>query len=89
MPKIEIYTKNFCPYCSMAKRALNKLGLKAEEIDVTWSLALQKEMQELSQRRTVPQIFIDDVHLGGFDDLMAAISSGRLDKFLSKETTSA
>ena len=89
MPKIEIYTKNFCPYCSMAKRALNKLGLKAEEIDVTWSLALQREMQELSQRRTVPQIFIDDVHLGGYEDLMAAITRGELDEFLSQEPASA
>jgi glutaredoxin 3 len=82
MPKVEIYTKSWCPYSARAKAHLDFKGVRYEEIDVTTDTVREMEMVSRSARRTVPQIFIDDHHLGGSDDLLAAEASGRLDELL-------
>ena len=82
MPKIEIYTSMICPYCHRAKRTLDSLGLSYEEIEVTLGGNRKQEMIERSNRTTVPQIFIDDYHIGGSDDLEDARTSGLLQKVL-------
>lgn len=84
MPKVKIYTKGYCPYCLMAKRLLIQQGLDFEEIEITGNRALQAEVQNRAQRHTVPQIFIDDIHIGGSDDLANAISNGSLDRIISQ-----
>ncbi len=82
MPKVEIYTKSWCPYCARAKQHLDSKGVRYDEIDVTTDAIREMEMVNRSTRHTVPQIFIDDHHLGGNDDLLAAEASGRLDELL-------
>ena len=86
MAKVEIYTKNFCPYCQRAKHLLSTKGVSFEEYDVTNDAAGQRDMIERSRRRTVPQIFIDGHHLGGSDDLIEANRTGRLDQLLAGTT---
>ncbi|HGE6106754.1 TPA: glutaredoxin 3 [Vibrio cholerae] len=83
MPKIEIYTKSYCPYCKAAKQTLNSMGLSYREIEVSTSQALFDEMVNRSQRKTVPQIFVGDVHIGGYDDLVIAIKDGQFKKALA------
>ena len=82
MPKVEIYTKSWCPYSVRGKDHLDLKGVRYEEIDVTTDTIREMEMVNRSARHTVPQIFIDDHHLGGSDDLLAAEASGRLDELL-------
>lgn len=82
MPKVEIYTKSWCPYSTRARAHLDFKGVLYEEIDVTTDTIREMEMVNRSARYTVPQIFIDDHHLGGSDDLLAAEASGRLDELL-------
>lgn len=84
MPNVQIYTKSYCPYCALAKKRLAQLEIPFEEFDVTFDSTREKEMRLRSQRNTVPQIFIGDTHIGGSDDLDAAIRSGRLKKILSR-----
>ncbi|EEY36442.1 glutaredoxin 3 [Vibrio mimicus] len=83
MPKIEIYTKSYCPYCKAAKQTLNSMGLSYREIEVSTSQVLFDEMVNRSQRKTVPQIFVGDVHIGGYDDLVIAIKNGQFKKALA------
>lgn len=83
MAKVEIYTKSWCPFCARAKADLERKGVSYEEIDVTTDLVRESEMVNRSSRHTVPQIFIDDRHLGGSDDLRAAETSGQLDQMLA------
>jgi glutaredoxin 3 len=84
MPKVVIYTTPFCPYCLMAKRLLTKKGVAFEEIDVSGDYALREEMTaKAGGRRTVPQIWIGDRHVGGSDDLYALEREGRLDALLA------
>ena len=78
MNHIEIYTKNWCPYCHAAKALLNDASLAFNEIDVTDDATREDEMVSRSKRRTVPQIFIGGVHVGGFDDLQALQVDGEL-----------
>ncbi|MCZ6658209.1 MAG: glutaredoxin 3 [Gammaproteobacteria bacterium] len=89
MNHIEIYTKSWCPYCHAAKALLNDEGWAFEEIDVTDDGESEQEMVVRSQRRTVPQIFIGDVHVGGFDDLRAFQVSGDLDRIVDTERLEA
>lgn len=84
MPEITIYLTSTCPYCNMAKNLLNGKGLSYNEINVGGDAALWAAMQEKSGRNTVPQIFIGEHHVGGFDDLSAADRSGELDKILAE-----
>ena len=88
MAKIVIYTKDWCGYSARAKSDLQQLGLSYDEIDVTTDSVREQEMINRSGRRTVPQIFIDDYHLGGSDDLRAAISNGQLNRLLSEAESS-
>ena len=83
MPRVEIYTKMFCPYCTRAKRLLSDKGVAFEEYDITLGGARRDEMLGRANGRfTVPQIFINDHHVGGSDDLYALEASGRLDPLL-------
>ncbi|MCF1708165.1 glutaredoxin 3 [Tabrizicola sp. J26] len=84
MQKVEIYTTPTCGYCHAAKRLLTQKGVKFDEIDVSRSPDLRAAMvTRAGGRRTVPQIFIGEVHLGGCDDLYALDSSGQLDPMLA------
>jgi len=82
MPEITMYTKSWCPYCDQAKRLLTAKGQTWTEIDVEASAAAREEMVARSQRRSVPQIFIGDRHVGGFDELAALEAAGGLDPLL-------
>ncbi len=85
MPMIDIYTKFMCPYCVRAKALLDRKGAQYREIDVTTDRAAQADMmQRAPGRRTVPQIFIGDVHVGGCDDLHALDARGELDSLLAR-----
>src|SRR6187551_2527965 len=80
MAKIEIYTKFFCGYCARAKRLLESKGAAFEEYDITLGGEKRSEMlQRANGRTTVPQIFIDDRHVGGSDDLYELERNGQLD----------
>lgn len=82
MPTIEMYTTAMCPYCVRAKMMLQNKGMRFEEIRIDIDHGRMTEMVERSQRRTVPQIFIDDFHIGGFDDMAAMDARGELDPLL-------
>lgn len=82
MKKITIYTTNVCPYCVRAKALLDSKGLKYEEINVEDAKAREKMLERSGGMRTVPQIFIGDVHVGGSDDLHALEKEGKLDKMV-------
>jgi len=85
MAKIEIYTGPFCGYCARAKRLLESKNAPYTEIDVSADDGLREKMiQRAGGRRTVPQIFIDDRHIGGSDDLYALDATGGLDPLLGK-----
>ena len=84
MPKVEIYTKIFCPYCTRAKRLLGDKGVSFEEYDISMGGPQRAEMiARANGRSTVPQIFIDDQHVGGSDDLAALERAGKLDPMLA------
>ena len=83
MAKIEIYTKAFCPYCTRAMRLLDSKGVDVEEFDI--SMGGPKKQEMLARKpdaMTVPQVFVDDVALGGSDDLSALDRAGKLDPLL-------
>ena len=82
MPEILIYTAHLCPYCVMAKRLLDKKGAAYTEINVDAQTGLREEMMRKTKRRTVPQIYIGDLHVGGFDDLYALEQQQKLDALL-------
>ena len=84
MPKIEIYTTRYCPYCIAAKRLLNGKGVTYSEIDVGGEPQLRADMIARAKgRTTVPQIFIGVAHVGGYDDLYALDRAGKLDPLLA------
>lgn len=83
MPKITIYTTPYCPYCHAAKALLQKKGKAFEEIDVSDPARRQAMAAKAQGRRTVPQIFIGDRHVGGCDDLYALDDRGGLDPLLA------
>ena len=81
--KVVIYSKSYCPACVKAKQLLKNKNVKFEEIDITNNNSLIEEMlAKSSGRKTVPQIFIDDFHVGGCDDLYALNDKGKLDELL-------
>lgn len=84
MNDIIIYTKDYCPYCTRAKDYLKRKGQSAfKEIDITHDETLQAEMINKSGgRKTVPQIFINGTHVGGFDDMHKLDQAGGLDALL-------
>lgn len=79
-----MYTKANCPYCTMAKNLLNHKGVsEIKEIRIDLDAAAKDKMIEVTKRMTVPQIFIGDTHVGGFDDLAALNKDGKLDALLN------
>lgn len=82
MTHIQVYSKSYCPFCSMTKATLRDLGLSFDELEVTNNGSLQREMYKRSKRRTVPQIFINNHHVGGNDDLQIALRNGTLTEIL-------
>lgn len=74
--QIEIYTKDYCPYCHRAKQVLSARGLEYKEYDVTYSPDGQREMRERTGGHTVPQILIDDKPIGGSDELVYLDNAG-------------
>jgi glutaredoxin 3 len=84
MADVTIYTRDFCGYCSAAKRLLTEKGVDFTEHDASYSPDVRKEMiQRANGRSTFPQIFIGETHVGGCDDLFALDLAGRLDQLLA------
>ena len=84
MPKIEVYTKDYCPFCVKAMNLLRTKGVNFEKIDITHDTERQMEMMtRAAPRRTVPQIFINGTAVGGCDDLYALDAAGKLDPMLA------
>jgi glutaredoxin 3 len=81
-PVVTVYVSDWCPYCQRAKSLLNQKQALINEINVEEDPKLREEMIARSDRRTVPQIFIGDKHVGGCDDLYALDRSGELDRLL-------
>lgn len=80
MQEVRVYTTNYCGYCNLAKALLRKKGIAYQEVDVTRDDALRSKLVEMSGGlRTVPQIFIGETHVGGYTDLAALDSAGKLD----------
>ena len=85
--EVEIYSSMLCGFCYRAKKLLDMKGVAYREIDVMLHPMRRREMRERSGGRTsVPQIFIDGVHIGGSDDLLALESQGKLDALLAAGT---
>jgi glutaredoxin 3 len=83
MPQVIMYTTSWCPYCRAAKSLFAAKKIKFTEIDVTEEPKLRADMERLSGRRTVPQIFIDGAPIGGYDDALRLDASGELDRILN------
>lgn len=86
MPKVEMYTTASCAYCTAAKMLLKQKGLDYIEIRVDTDVARRDEMLRRAHRRTVPQIFINDRHIGGYEELAAAARSGTLEQMAGSGT---
>ena len=83
MSAVKMYTTAMCPYCQMAERLLTSKGVAAvEKIRVDLEPARRAEMMERTGRRTVPQIYIGETHVGGYDELAALDRAGKLDELL-------
>jgi glutaredoxin 3 len=82
MPTVQIYATAFCPYCVRARRLLKQKGVEFEEIRVDKDREEMRSMIQRSNRTTVPQIFINQRHIGGYDDMAALDRAGKLDPLL-------
>ncbi|MFK7976245.1 MAG: glutaredoxin 3 [Halioglobus sp.] len=80
---VTMYSTQFCPYCQQAKALLDEKSVEYTDIPVDGKPELRQQMMERSGRRTVPQIWIGDYHVGGFDDLWALQRQGQLDTLLN------
>jgi glutaredoxin 3 len=83
--EVLIYTTPICPYCVAAKNLLRQKGVPWREIDIAGDAAQRDDMIRRSGRRTVPQIFVGDTHIGGFDDLASLEQRGGLDPLLAQQ----
>ena len=83
---IQIYTKNYCPYCTKAKSLLDSLEVKYEETDITDTPETIEKLVEKSGLRTVPQIFVGDKCLGGYSDIAKLHEEGELVDLLKEES---
>ena len=83
MPKVQIYTTQWCPYCHAAKSLLEDKGVAYEEVNAEDPEIRMAMVQRANGRRTVPQIFIGDTHVGGYDDMAALDRRGQLDPLLA------
>jgi len=82
MAQVVIYTTDYCSFCARAKALLRSKGVNFEEIDLSRDPRLCEEVQQRTGRRTVPQIFIDGVSVGGFDEIRQLDDDGELDRML-------
>lgn len=85
MARVIMYTTAICPYCVNAKKLLSQKNIEVEELRVDQNPQLRNDMMQKSGQRTVPQIWIDDYHVGGFTDLWALDKQGKLDELLYKK----
>ncbi len=83
-PKVVMYGTAYCPYCSAARMLLKKKNIEYEDLSIMDDAERRAEMENKSGRRTVPQIFIDDRPIGGFDDLYELDRRGELDRILAR-----
>ena len=83
MKKVEIYTTQWCPYCQAAKALLEDKGVAYDEVDAEDPEVRSAMVERARGRRTVPQIFIGDTHVGGYDDMAALDRRGKLDPLLA------
>ena len=83
MAKVLMYSTAVCPFCLMAERLLKSKGVEIEKIRVDLDQPRRQEMMERTGRRTVPQIYVGDKHVGGYDDLAALDRAGGLDPLLA------
>lgn len=81
-PEVLMYTGNRCAYCNAAKKMLDSKGAEYTEINISEDSAMADEMIARTKRQTVPQIFIGDTHVGGFDDMAELNAEGKLDELL-------
>lgn len=86
MPRVVIYTKDYCSYCRAAKALLRSKGVEFEEVDVTRDERLQEEVKRASGRQTVPQVFVDGQSLGGYEELRQLEADGKLDRLLGLDS---
>ena len=84
MSAVRIYGNSTCAYCGAARMLLAGKGVSYEDINVASDPGKRNEMEQLSGRRSVPQIFVGDRHVGGFDELCALDKSGELDQLLAE-----
>lgn len=84
MADVKIYRTNYCPYCDRAERLFDEMGVDYEEIDVTHDDETRDELLERTGMRTVPQIFIDGEIVGGYDEVRALKSQGKLQELLDE-----
>jgi len=82
MAQVVIYTTDYCSFCARAKALLRSKGVDFEEIDLSRDPGLREEIQQTTGRRTVPQIFIDGVSVGGFEEIRQLDEDGELDRML-------
>jgi glutaredoxin 3 len=84
MKKVQIYTTQWCPYCNAAKSLLDGKGVSYEEVDADDPEVRMAMVQRAHGRRTVPQIFVGETHVGGYDDMAALERRGQLDPLLAE-----
>lgn len=82
MAEVRMYSTGVCPYCVMAEKLLVSKGVTINKIRIDLDMDKRAEMMQLTGRRTVPQIYIGDTHVGGYDDLAALDQAGKLDEML-------
>ena len=82
MPNVTVYSTNYCPYCMRAKDLLKRKGAAYTEVNVENDEEREAMIKRAGGRRTVPQIFIGDQHVGGYDELAALDKAGKLDPLL-------
>ncbi len=83
MARVRMYTTAVCPFCQMAERLLQSKGAEIDKVRIDLDPAERAAMMEKTGRRTVPQIYIGDTHVGGYDDLAALDRAGKLDPLLA------
>ena len=87
MPEVVMYSTGWCPYCARARALFERKGITFREIDIETNAELRAEMLTRSGRRSVPQIFVGERHVGGFEELYDLERSGELDSILQSEKT--
>lgn len=84
LTRVLMYTTGFCPYCVMAKRLFDDLSVPYNEVRIDLDPEKRRQMMEISQRQTVPQVFVGDRHIGGCNDTQDALRSGQLKIWLEE-----